>query len=84
MHVDILFCSLLASFTSPESVAVAPLSFLWMLPLAAAIAVVYKATKFKSIAPLAFTKACLGPFASIIVFSIVVAAALYIITYFIT
>lgn len=38
---------LLASFTSPESIATDPQSMLWMFPLLAVIALVYKATKMR-------------------------------------
>jgi hypothetical protein len=38
---------LLATFTSPESIGTTPQSMLWMFPLLAVIALVYKATKMK-------------------------------------
>jgi hypothetical protein len=43
------FCDMLASFTRPEDIATAPAFMLWMFPLLAAIAVIYKATKLRAI-----------------------------------
>jgi hypothetical protein len=40
---------MLASFTRPEDIATAPAFMLWMFPLLAAIAVIYKATKLRAI-----------------------------------
>jgi hypothetical protein len=39
--------SLLATLTMPESVGTDPVSMLWMFPVVAAIAMVYKATKMR-------------------------------------
>ncbi|MCE5186302.1 MAG: hypothetical protein LLF76_09280 [Planctomycetaceae bacterium] len=41
------FSAMLASFTTPESIGTTPQSLLWMFPLLAAIALVYKATKMR-------------------------------------
>lgn len=38
---------LLASFTSPITIGTDPASMLWMFPLLAAIAIIYKATKMR-------------------------------------
>jgi hypothetical protein len=43
------FCDILASFTQPENIATAWPFMLWMFPLLAAIAVIYKATKLRAI-----------------------------------
>jgi hypothetical protein len=45
----IAFCDILASFTQPENIATAPAFMLWMFPLLAAIAIIYKATKLRAI-----------------------------------
>ena len=47
---------LLASFTTPERVGVNPQSMLWLLPLVASIAIVYKATKVPKITAANFLK----------------------------
>jgi hypothetical protein len=44
-----LFYEILASFTQPENIATAPAFMLWMFPLLAAIAVVYKTTKLRAL-----------------------------------
>lgn len=38
---------MLASFTSPINIGTTPASMLWMFPLLAAIAIIYKATKLR-------------------------------------
>lgn len=43
------FVTLLASFTYPENIATAPAFMVWMFPLLAAIAVIYKTTKLRAI-----------------------------------
>jgi len=42
------FNFLLASFTSPENIGTTPESMLWIFPLLAAIAAVYKANKLRA------------------------------------
>jgi hypothetical protein len=69
--------SILASFTAPENIQTNPLSMLWLLPLVAAIAVIYKTTKLPKITPLLFLKESAILFASIFVFVIITALALY-------
>ena len=71
---------ILASFVSPIEVNVDPKSMLWMLPLAAAIAVVYKATKLPEIAPVALVKQSVILFGSIVAMMIIAAIVLYGIT----
>jgi hypothetical protein len=46
----------MATFTTPENVGVTPKSMLWLLPLVAAISVVYKTTKLPTIKPANFLK----------------------------
>jgi hypothetical protein len=58
--------------------------FLWLLPLAAAISVVYKATKLSTIKPAEFIKEVGLLFGTIIVFMAAIAVALYILTWLIT
>lgn len=40
--------AILASFTTPEPIGTTALSMLWMFPLLAAIAIIYKTTKLRA------------------------------------
>lgn len=73
---------LIASFTAPEQIQPNPQSMLWLLPLTASIAVVYKATKLPKITRL-FLKEAVVLFVSIIAFLIIAALALYALTWLI-
>ena len=68
---------LLASFTTPMHIDTDPLSMLWLLPLVASIAVVYKATKVYKIVAFPFIKESTVLFGSILVFVVMVALFLY-------
>ena len=74
----------IATFTAPEQITTNPQSLLWLLPLAAAIAVGYKATKLPEIKTLNFLKESSILFGSIVVFVIVTAIALNIVAWFIS
>ncbi len=67
----------LASFTAPVEIGTTPASMLLMLPLVAAIAVAYKATKIEKITAGNFLKESAVLFGSIIVFMGVTALVLY-------
>ncbi len=69
------FC-VVASFTSPEAIRVNAWSMLWMFPLAAAIAVVYKATKVEKVTPADFIKETAALFGTITVCMIIAAVVL--------
>jgi len=71
----------LASFTAPEQIGMNPKTMLWMLPLAAAIASIYKAIKLRDITLKTFLREALILFGSIVVFIIAAAAVLSLITY---
>ena len=75
---------IIANFTVPERISVDPRSMLWLLPLVAAIAVVYKATKVPKIKPTHFLKESVILFGSIVVFMAVTALVLCIIAWVIT
>lgn len=75
---------ILASFTSPEEIGVNPQSMLWMLPLAAAIAVIYKAIKLPKITAGKFVKESAVLFGSIVAFIIATAVALCVVAYLAT
>lgn len=67
---------LLANFTAPENIGVTPQSMVWLLPLVAAIAVVYKATKVPKITAAGFIRETAVLFGSIVVFMVVTALVL--------
>jgi len=75
---------LLANFTTPERIGVNPRSMLWLLPLVAAIAVVYKATKVPKITAFNFLKETVVLFGSIVIFMIITALVLCASAWFIT
>ena len=74
----------MASFTVPEKIDVNPQSILWLLPLIAAIAIVYKATKMPKIKAVSFLKEVTILFGSIVVFMAITAVALYVSAWLIT
>jgi hypothetical protein len=67
----------MATFTVPEKITTDPQSMLWLLPLVAAIAIVYKATKLPEIKIVNFVKESVVLFGSIVVFMFVTALVLY-------
>ncbi len=67
----------MASFTVPEKIGAEPQSMLWLLPLAAAIAVVYKATKLPKITAGNFLKETAILFCSIVVIYTIAALVLF-------
>lgn len=67
---------ILATFTAPEDIRTGPCCLLWLLPLVAAIAIAYKATKLPTIKVGSFLKETVLLFASIIVFLAITALAL--------
>ncbi|MHC4061533.1 MAG: hypothetical protein ACYSUC_04955 [Planctomycetota bacterium] len=73
-----------ATFTSPENIGTSPASLLWMLPLAASITVVYKATKLPKITAASFIKETAALFGSIVVFIIISMFVLHALAWLIT
>ena len=67
---------LLASFTSPENIAMNPASMLWMFPLLLSIAIIYKATKVRVIFWPAFLKSVVILFLTLSAFMIATAVLL--------
>ena len=61
----------IATFSSPEPIQTNPQSLLLLLPLVAAIAIIYKATKMPTITTGGFLKETLGLFGSIVVFIVI-------------
>ena len=68
---------ILAGLTSPLHIGTTPASMLWLLPLTAAVCVVYKATKLKEVKAASFIREVALLFGSIIVFMGIVAAILF-------
>ncbi|MHC4158509.1 MAG: hypothetical protein ACYSSO_05455 [Planctomycetota bacterium] len=73
-----------ATFTAPEQIGAEPQSILWLLPLVAAIAVTYKATKLPTITARIFIKEAAILFASIAAFIIITILTLYALMWLIT
>ncbi|MDD5063999.1 MAG: hypothetical protein PHQ35_04465 [Phycisphaerae bacterium] len=67
----------LATFTAPEQIHANPQAMFWLLPLSAAIATVYKATKLPTITTDNFLKETVILFGSIVGFSVITALALF-------
>jgi len=74
----------MATFIEPEIFGPSPRSMLWLLPLVAAIAVIYKATKLPVIKAGNFIKESAILFASIIAFIVVAALTLHALAWLIT
>lgn len=74
----------MATFTAPEDIGTNPQAMLLLLPLAAAIAVGYKATKLPKITAGNFFKETVILSGSIIVFMVIIAVALYALAWLIT
>ena len=67
---------IMATFTTPEKIGATPQSMLWLLPLVASIAIVYKATKLPEIKATNFLKEVVILFGSIVVFMSITALVL--------
>ena len=74
----------LATFTMPERISVTPSSMLWLLPLIAAISVVYKTTKLPKIRFTHFVKESVVLFGSIVIFMLITALVLCAMAWLIT
>jgi uncharacterized membrane protein YwzB len=75
---------MLASFTMPMRIDTVPGAMLWLLPLVVSIAVVYKATKVGSVRPWPFVKESAVLVGSIMIFIVVAALVLYVVSWFVT
>ena len=73
----------IATFMTPQQIGTSPTLILWMLPLAAAIAVVYKVTKLPRIKTVNFIKETFVLFGSIVIFICIAAIILYLVDLFI-
>ena len=75
MFLEAIF--IIATFTEPEKFGASPQSMLWLLPLVAAIAIIYKATKLPVIKAGNFFKEAAILFGSIVVFIVIAALTLH-------
>ena len=75
---------LAATFTAPENIGTNPQSMLWMFPLLAAIAIIYKATKLRIIHLEKFFKEAGILFCTLSLFMIMSGIGLYLIVHFVT
>ena len=75
---------MIANFTTPEKIGVTPQSLLWLLPLSAAIVIVYKATKVPKIRVRSFIRDSAVLLGSILVFMFVAAMTLLVLSRFVT
>ncbi len=75
---------ILATFTAPETIGTTPSSMLWMFPLLASIAIVYKATKIRVIFWGRFMRSAAILFCALSVFMVIAAVALNFIVFFLT
>lgn len=82
MSMEAIF--IIATLTAPENVGTNPQSMLWLLPLVAAIAVIYKVTKLPVITAANFIKEAAVLFGSIIVFIVIAALTLHVFAWLIT
>ena len=82
MAMEAIF--IIATFIEPEKVGTNPQSMLWLLPLVAAIAIIYKATKLPAITAVNFIKEAAILFGSIIVFIVIAALTLHAFAWLIT
>jgi hypothetical protein len=74
----------MASFTAPENIGTNPQSMLWLLPLAAAIAIVYKATKMPTIKAGSFIKEVVLVGSTVVFIYIIAALTLFALAWLIT
>jgi hypothetical protein len=74
----------MANFLVPEEIGTSPQSLLLLLPLVAAISIVYKATKLHTLSAGIFLKEVLVLFVSIVVILIITAIVLLVVAWFIT
>jgi len=80
----VIYLVVLATLTSPEQIGTTPQSLLWLLPLVASIAIVYKATKLSTITTANFVKEVIVLFGSIIVFMLITALVLFVFAWLVT
>ena len=78
------FHDILASFTSPVYIDLTPASTLWLFPLIASIAIIYKITKLKKITAAGLIRECIILFGTISVVMVLIAFGLYFVAWLFT
>ena len=71
----------IATFSLPHNITTSASMTLWLLPLAASIAVIYKVLKLPKIKPVNFIKETAVLFGSIMVFLVVSAVVLFLVAW---
>ncbi len=67
---------MLSTFTTPETISTAPAAILWLIPLTASIAIVYKATKVRKMTFLPFFRQVAVLVGTILIFIFIAAIVL--------
>ena len=75
---------IMAGFTAPEEIGTNAQSLLLLLPVVAAIAIVYKATKVSRVSAGNFIKESVLLFGSIVIFMVITALVLSAVAWFVT
>jgi len=76
--------TILASFTAPLNIGTNPAAMLWMFPLLASVAIIYKATRMRVIFPLKFVKEVVILFATMSILMILAGVGLYVLVTILT
>jgi hypothetical protein len=82
MATDII--NIMASFTAPLEIGTNPAALIWMFPLLASVAIIYKATRVKVIFPLKFIREVVVLFATMSILMILAGLALYLLVAILT
>ena len=82
MTPDII--NMLAGFTAPLRIGTDPASMLWMFPLLASVAIIYKTTRMKVIFPLKFIREVVVLFTTMSILMILAGCALYLLVAILT
>jgi len=75
---------LLASFTNPIEIGTDPISMLWMFPLLAAVALIYKAVQLRVMFMRKYFREVFILFVSISIFIVLIGIVLHAVVYFMT
>ena len=78
------FCLILGGFTEPIHIGATPASLLWMFPLLASIALIYKATKVRVLFLRKFFKEVVILFLTISIFMILTGVLLNVLVWLVT
>ena len=76
--------TLIATFTAPEYIAMDVKSLLWIFPLLASVAIIYKATKMRVIFLRRFFREVVILFCTLSVVMVLIAALLHVVVWILT